>query len=432
MLLAHALLATTDWIARPAIVQGYNSNTYQAQDDPNLPIIRRHPSLFTGVDLQLEMRSTSPRGDLTVLRVDGRGNHYEPLNNAYQSDDGAVSGELVTRHTLDRRTFVSASLTGSITTLNGSHLTDGTIFSFDPTQVRRTYWLSDDSVALSYELSKRWRISQSLGIILGGTVSQPATLTASGQPMLHRGLDYATPYVQTDLSHDFNERTNGDAFLLAQLADQVYVLDLTQNPPRNAGPTHTESLTAMAGASRQLSLEWSASAHAGGVLATPDPADIDQRPILAPAMRAQIDWTKPMWSMVASTGYTYGTVNPRLGSGPSADASVLVVGVPYPVGKWKELTILMRGQVSWSTIVTGPDRNLQLGFYGTGAEARYGINGWLGLLGGFEVRYATYGGSGAQPPFLQTITFVGLAGFFSTDRGALPLSTVVAPVSPPS
>ncbi len=55
-MLALPALPDTDVVARAAVVQGYNSNTYQAQDDPAVPLIERHPSPFTGIDGTVELR----------------------------------------------------------------------------------------------------------------------------------------------------------------------------------------------------------------------------------------------------------------------------------------------------------------------------------------------------------------------------------------
>ena len=64
-------LLDTDVITRAAVIEGYNTNTYQSQDDPNVPIIRRHPSPFTGVDATLELRFLGRDTDRTTIIVNG-------------------------------------------------------------------------------------------------------------------------------------------------------------------------------------------------------------------------------------------------------------------------------------------------------------------------------------------------------------------------
>jgi hypothetical protein len=148
---------------------------------------------------------------------------------------------------------------------------------------------------------------------------------------------------------------------------------------------------------------------------------------------AEVYYTRPFFDFVASGGYTWGTINPRLGSGPSATGSVLAIGVPRHVGAWKDLAVLARGQVSYSSLVTGVGQSTGLGLVAVGGEVRYALNRWLGLLGGYDMRYAVFDTPGQfSPPFLQHVFFFGLSGYFSNDRTVLPLTTFTAPVQPPA
>ena len=426
-------LPDTDVVTRAAVVEGYNTNTYQAQDDPNVPVIRRHPSPFTGVDAGLELRFLSRDTDRTVLNVGGRLNHYEPLQREYQSDDGAFNGELASHVTLGPRTTLNLSDSGAVTSFNGAHVTDGTIFAFDPTQIRSTYWLNDTSLAFAHQLSQNWRLTQSLGATLSGTLQSAPTTLPSGQITEHRGLDYVMPYVETDLNHDFTTRSSGDVTLLYQYALQLYVLDLAQSPPRNIGPDKTAYMTLLAGWTYHLTQEVSTVLHGGAVLASAPPRDPDQRAVLAPAAIGELYWTRPFFDLVATGAYAWGTVNPRLGAGPSANGNLLAIGVPRHVGRWKDLALVARAQVSYSSLVTGVGQATQLGLYAAGGEVRYGVSRWLGLLAGYDFRYATIDAPGRySPPFLQHVFFIGLSGYFSTDRAALPLTTFTAPVQPPA
>ena len=74
----------------------------------------------------------------------------------------------------------------------------------------------------------------------------------------------------------------------------------------------------------------------------------------------------------------------------------------------------------------------KLGLYAGGIEVRYGLNDWLGLVGGYNVRYATFDTPAYEPPFFQQIVFFGLGGYWSTDRVQLPLVNFAAPVQPPA
>jgi hypothetical protein len=425
-------LPTTDVVSRAAVIQGYNTNTYQSQDDPSVPVIRRHPSPFTGVDADVELRWLGRDADRTSLNMDVRVNHYEPLQHQYQSDDGAFNAALASRVTLAPRSVLTLTESASVTSFNAAHVTDGTIFAFDPTQIRSTYWIDDLGAAITHQLSERWRLTQSIGATISGTLSSAPTQLPSGALIQHRGIDYVMPYVETDLSHDFTPRSGGDLMVLYQYAYQLVVLDFTQSPPRNIGPDKQAFLTGLAGWTYHVTQEVSTVLRAGAVLGSAPPRDVDQRPILSPSVMGELYFTRPFFDMVAAGGYTYGTVNPRLGSGPTATGSLLVTGVPHHVGSWRNFAMIGRAQVAYSSLLTGRAQSTSLGLYAAGIEARYGVNRWLGVLAGYDVRYATFSTPVFTPPFLQHVFFLGLSGYWSTDRDQLPLTTFTAPVQPPA
>jgi hypothetical protein len=427
-------LFDTDVVARAAIVEGYNTNTYQAQDDPSVPIVRRHPSPFTGVDANLELNFLGRDADHTSVNIDARANHYEPLqSNSHQSDDGAVNASLSSHLTLGPRTSLTLTDTGVVTSFNAAHVTDGTIFAFDPTQLRSTYWLDDVDGTFVHQLSPRWRLTQSVGATVAGTLDSPPTELASGQLVQHRGLDYVMPRWRTDLNRDFTPRAAGDLTVLYQYVWQLYTLDYSSNPPRNIGPDKQAFLTALAGWTYHESTQLSTVLRAGGVLASAPPRDVDQRPLLSPAAMAELYYFRPFFDLVAGAGYTWGTVNPRLGEGPTANGSVLAIGVPRHVGPWANLALVARGQVSYSSLVTGVGQSTGLGLYAAGFEVRYGLNRWLGAIGGYDLRYAVLDTPGLyNPPFLQHVIYLGFSGYFSNNRTVLPLTTFTAPVQPPA
>jgi hypothetical protein len=432
MMLLPALLVP-DVIARAAVVEGFNTNTYQAQDNPAVPVIERHPSPFTGLDGSLELRFLGRDIDRTTVIVGGRLNHYEPLQPENQSDDGAFNGSIATVLTLGPRTTFSMNDSAAVTSFDAAHVTDGTMFAFDPTQVRSTYWIDDGNMTITHLLAPNWRVSQSLGIGISGTLHAAPTQLANGQLVEHRGLDYVTPYAETDLNHEFNPRVSGDVSLLYQYSYDLYVYDFTQNPPKNIGPDKQASLTMLTGTTYRFSDDFAAVARVGLVLASAPPRDIDQRAVLSPAAMGEAYYTRPSFDLVATAGYTWGTVNPRLGSGPAASASALAIGTPSRVGNWKNFAIIGNIQGSYSTLITGVDESTKLGLIAGGIQARYALNRWLGVVGGYDARAATFDAqSSYQPPFVQQVFFVGVSGYWATDRDTLPLTTFAAPVQPPS
>jgi hypothetical protein len=432
------VLPDTDTVSRVSIAEGYNTNTYQAQDDPRVPLIRRHPSPFTGVDAALELRLHGRDEDVTTVVIDGRANHYEPLQREYQSDDGALNGALYSRITLAPRTYLSLSDAASVSSFNAAHTTDGTMFAFDPTRLRSTYWIEEASGSVMHQLSPNWRIAQSLGATVSGTLQSAPFAPPGGQLTEHRGLDYVMFELESSVAHDFDERSSGDLLLRYQYTLQEYVLDLSRNPPRNIGPDKSALLFLLGGYSHRWTPEVATVLRGGGVIASAPPRDVDQRPILAPALSAELFYTREFFNLVANAGYTWDTINPRLGSGPSATASLLAVGVPKHRGDWKNLALIGRAQLAYSTLITSTDQpgtygQADLGLCAVGFEARYAVSRWLGVLAGYDMRYATFSPPTTfGPNFFQEVFFVGLSGYFSNDRTILPLTTFSAPVVPPA
>jgi hypothetical protein len=277
-----------------------------------------------------------------------------------------------------------------------------------------------------------WRITQTLGVTASGTLQSAPAELASGTLVQHRGVDYVMPRVQTDLNKDFTPRAAGDLMVLYQYAWQLFVLDYTQNPPRNIGPDKQAFLTGLLGWTYHETQQISTVLRVGGVLGSAPPRDVDQRPLLSPAAMGEFYYTREFFDVVASAGYTWGTVNPRLGSGPTANGTLLVIGIPRHVGDWANLALVGRAETSYSSLITGVSQSTRLGLYAAGVEARYGIGRWLGLVAGYNFRYATFDTAQYSPPFLQHILYIGLSGYFTNDRTVLPITTFTAPVQPPT
>jgi hypothetical protein len=438
MLFFPALPAITDYVARASIVQGYSTDTYQttALDplNPAYSILTRHESLFTGVDLMGEVRITNSKGDITDIRLEGRAQHYEPVPaDPNQSDDGTVSGAFASRLTLNPRTFLSVNASGTISTINGSHLSDGTVFEFDPTEARRTYWLAQPQVGISYELSKTWRYRQSVGAFVSGTIYEPPTELPNGSYTEHRGLDFVQPFTEADLYKDFTDRAMGDLQALFIYSYDEYLLNLAVNPPVNIGPQKQAFLTVTAGYTYHFTPELVTTTRFGGTIASAPPLDYDQRPVLAPTALQIVQYSREFWQFLASAGYTYGSVNPRLGTGPTAQANALIVGTPYRVGNWRNLAIMVNALAEHSTLIASATQSTVLDLFAGSAEVRYALNPTWGLLAGYDLRYATFSGDvggSPQPPFLRHMVYLGVSGDWSTDKTIPILTQFAAPVKP--
>ncbi|HEX4446039.1 MAG TPA: hypothetical protein VH044_04860, partial [Polyangiaceae bacterium] len=373
--------------------------------------------------------------DRTTLLVGGRLDHYEPAENKTSgdptSDDGAVQGLLTSRLTLDPRTVLALRESVALTSFNAARATDGTAFVFDPTLVRSTYWLDTFDVALVHELAPSWRLTTGLGAVVSGTVSSQTSAGAAGVIVDHHGLDYVLPYVEADLAHDFTRRARGDLSVLYQYAYQAFVLDLTHDPATNIGPDKTSFATALAGYTYDVTPDLTTVLRAGVVVASAPPRTVDQHVIVAPSGAGEIAYHRDAFDLVGAASFTWGTVNPRLGAGPTANASVLAVGVPSPAGAWQNLALAGAAQVSYSILDTGADASSKLAIYAGGLELRYALCGWLGVTAGYDVRYSTFETPVDTPPFFQQVVYLGLSGFLSTDPTQLPLVRFAPPPQPP-
>lgn len=442
-MLALAALFDTDVVARAAVVQGYDSNTDQTQESPGAALVTRHPAPFTGVDASAELRFPGRDLDLTTLRVGGRADHYEPIGGDAApgdapSGDGAVQGLLTSRLTLDARTALTLREAASLTSFNAARATDGTVFVFDPTLLQSTYWIEDFDAAIVHELAPTWRLTTALGAVASGTVASQtaASQTAAGLtgPVVdHHGFDYVLPYAQADLTHDLTPRSRGDLSVLYQYAYQAFVLDLTRDPATNIGPDKTSFATALAGYAYDVGPGLTTALHAGVVVASAPPRTVDQHVVVSPSGAGGIAYHDDAFDLVGAASFTWGTVTPRLGSGPTANASVVAVGVPSQVGAWQNLALVGTAQLSYSLLSTGADASSKLGIYAGGLEVRYALDRWLGVTAGYDVRYATFD---VPPPvdttpFFQQVVYVGLSGYLSTDPTQLPLVRYAPALQPP-
>ena len=242
------------------------------------------------------------------------------------------------------------------------------------------------------------------------------------------------PYVEADLNKDLSPRAAIDGMMLYQYAYELYVLDLTQNPPRNIGPDK-EAFPRSWPDGPTIGRRSFRRCFAPAACSLPRRhATSTSAPYSGPAALAELYYTRPFFDLIVSGGYTWGTVNPRLGEGPEANASFLAMGVPRHIGVWKESGLdRARADLVLDTRHWGLVSRRSSALVAVGGEVRYGVNRWLGILGGYDLRYATFDTPGTfNPPFLQQIIFFGLSGYFTNDRIVLPLTTFSAPVEPPA
>jgi hypothetical protein len=424
----------TDYIAQLAIIQGYNTNVVQTQDVLGGPIAK-HPSPFTGVDAELAIRTWTSSTDPHEIRFDVRGQHYEPLENYKEPDDGAFVASYAGQYTLDARTVATFRAMSTIATLNSSRLSDGPVFLVEPASLQRTYTLSSVRVALTHEITSRLRYTQGVDATLGTTIRDSPIQLADGSFVFHHGVDFLQPGTDGTLFYDISDI---DIFFGRARYEQIrnyFLLDFTQTPPRYLGVATTHVGELATGISHQFSDAFRSTTTGGLIVATPPPLDPDTRPIISPLVIEELLLQKQYWLFNLAGTYTYGSTSPRLGFGPVVSGVANLSGIPFPHSTaGRKLAVLGNANVTRAVFSAGATENGQeilsrITYYIASIEARYALNTWLGLLGGYSYRYVVFEGANATPSLERHIVFLGLSGYWATDRSLPTINTFTAPTT---
>jgi hypothetical protein len=62
---------------------------------------------------------------------------------------------------------------------------------------------------------------------------------------------------------------------------------------------------------------------------------------------------------------------------------------------------------------------------------RWSLTNWLGLIGGYNFRYSSFGGPGSPPPLARNTVYIGVSGYFANDQSLATLWTFTTPTTPP-
>jgi hypothetical protein len=409
-----------------AIVEGYNSNVVQTQDAIDGPVTR-HPSPFTGIDAIGHYRTWTSPVDAHEFRLQLRGQHYTPLDGYDQKDDGSVNGAWAGQFTVAKRTIVTGRMASAVSTVNSARLSDGALFQVDPGDLQRVYSLSSARFTVIHELAPRWRFTQGADVDVSITLRDTPS---PGSPK-RRGLDYVQPGTDSTLLHDFDERNIGSVRVAYAPTYTASILDYSTDPPSRGKSALLHRGEAEVGLAHAFSERFRSLTNVGALIATAPPLDEDRRPIISPVVSQELVYSKPYWITAINGTYTYGSATPRLGFGPALSGGITMEGTPLPNGPLRKLDVILSALASRAAFRQGPGSLSRLSFVATGVEFRYGISPWLGLLGGYNMRYSTFEGPGAFPSLLRHVVFVGLSGYWPTDRTVPTLQTFVSPVRPP-
>jgi hypothetical protein len=416
-----------DYGAQVAIVEGYNDNVVQTQAVLDGPVTR-HPSPFTGIDADLTLRAWTSPLDPHELRFQVRGQHYTPLENFSQPDDGAIVASYNGQVTLGKRDVVALRFISTVATLNSSRLSDGPLFLIEPAALQRTFTMTNARAQLVHELSARWRYLHAVDVAVGTTIHDAPVLLGT-QNVFHRGLDFIQPGTEGQISHDLTDSDIVSFRLRYEQNRNYFLVDFTRQPPQFVGEASTHIGDASATMTHAFSDSLRSLVTAGFSVATAPPLDPDTRPIASPLAQAELLLNKQYWQYNVNATYSYGSASPRLGFGPAAAASTSLSGYPFPhtVGL-RHLAVLLSVTANRSAFRTS-DALSRISYVAASAEGRYALNRWLGLLAGYNYRYVLFEGAQALPNLYRHVFFLGLSGYWNTDRTLPLLTTFSAPLS---
>ncbi|MEO6575033.1 MAG: hypothetical protein ABIP89_14410 [Polyangiaceae bacterium] len=431
------LFAVTDVSGTVALIEGLNDNVVQTQDSPTQ--VTRHAALFTGLETGVTLRLTEPNQDVHGLRLRLRTQFYEPLDNYPESPDGTMSASYASIVSLGKHTGFLISASSSLSRVTSARVSDGTLlFQIDPSSTATTFTVSQATMAITQELTKRWKFRQSVGVLLTTTVQAPPFQLADGLELDRRGIDGVQPETTSSLIHEFGPRDTGDVSLTYRYLYSPYTLDYTTNPPHAGGPQRIQQVVPDIGLTHLLSPQLSSLTRVGISIATPPVIDESKKLVILPVATEDLRYTSDRWGFNAQAGFTYGSVTPRLGAGPSLNAQGTLYGVPWTNGRLKRLMVLAsvagnHSQLQSGVATTGAQAsNTYINVVGASLEARYALSRTVGILGGYDARYSTIGSTnGPTTPFVRQIFFIGVSGYWSTDQVQLPpLEQLNAPFRP--
>ena len=106
-------------------------------------------------------------------------------------------------------------------------------------------------------------------------------------------------------------------------------------------------------------------------------------------------------------------------------------GLPFPQGRWARLSVLANGGVSYSTFAQGGGASTALMQASGSVEGRYGVNRWLGVVGGYNASYVDLEGAGALGVTVRNVVYLGLSGYFANDGSIPTLEQFAVGITPP-
>ena len=430
-----------------SVVGGYNSNVIQTSDVLGGPVTKR-AAMYNAVEGRVELEFWGRGEEPQAVSVQVLGQQYYKLDSGPSlPQDGSVLALYGGGFALGKSTRLGIRAFSSIQTLNSSRQQDGVLFQIDPANLQRTFTLSNLTFQIQHEITPTTRYIHLFGATMSTTLRDEPSLLADGSRLFHRGLDYVQFNTTGAVVHDFGSKVRGFFDVEYEGIYNNFFLDFTRQVPVRRGDFSQHLVRSNLGSTYIFSDALSATGRIGGAIATvpslsqpappPDPNDPnaldanDRSAIVTPQGTAEILYQKPTFNAELIAGYTFGSVNPRIGFGRTFQVDAVIGGVPFPSDKvLRNVAILGTGTVSRAILRPTNEGDAFLSFIGATALVRYKLTSWLGALGGYSMRYVNFSGTLAAPDLMRHQVFFGLSGFFTTDTTEPPPLSVFAPPRP--
>jgi hypothetical protein len=411
LMLVPLWLDATDLTARATLVEGYNDNVVQVQPAPGAPVERRG-SPFTGAELMLRRADRGATSERT-LTLDLRGEHYTPLGAPVGGDDGSASLGWRSTTQAGKSTQLSFGQTFMLADQNSTRLSDSPLLGLDPAIGRRLFLLSATDASLMEELDDRHHVRTTLGVDAMDVLHDESVLASTG-------IDYVSPRVEEGYGMVLGPHDGLETVAMLRYFYVPHALvDIStgERAPRSSWQAQPIAIW-----SHQISPSWSSTVMGGASASTSPTAD--GRVLVSPTAGLMTIYAQQDALFLASYSFGYTTVSPLLGPGYSHSAGAQYVGTLVRDGQRQQLALQLDASGGLSTVPISEGAAFALTTGAVGVSLRCALSSWLGLLFGYEGRYARIAQTGAvtaTTTVIRDIVFAGLSGTFATnpDEGLL-------------
>jgi hypothetical protein len=403
----------TTYVLRASLVEGYDSAVREISPVAQLT----RASMYTQLAASLHLITWSRETDRQEFGIEARGQHYV---SAPDADDGTLDAMWSGAFTVGKRTTMQTGASATLTTSSSARLEDGTLFQVNPYAVFRIYSVDGAHVGIIHELSPVWRLTASADVSTSTTLKENPITLADGSTAAHTGLDYATGAGALTLSRDFDPRNTGS---FSGSLMNTYIAPGLPSTTATAATAATATSTSATNATANLAFGWThvfdeklrSMATLGAAVAQRPPLDPGDVPIVSPLAGLAAVYTSSFWTTSAGISYSYGALNPSVGFGPTATATLSFQGIPFRRGAGARFSLFANGIATRSTLLQN-NENVDLDYLAAAIQARYAVNGWLGFVAGDEINYTGFEQGDQGPALLREVVFAGVSILVPNQR----------------